>query len=196
MRNAVVADAKSFIRSLVQFPQPGQSYESGLSLKSAAVMKYWGVDSGGLPQVTDCNGAAKIIMARGLMDVITPQTFDALYTSGSVPMKGRSVPISQMKPGDWGYLQNDWDYLTVQPGGPAMGENIIKLVGNDSYFDFPNGALTLAGWTQSLIAAYNIGLADADKITTIPGWLPQYNQFLDVATIAMNVFDLRNKKPG
>jgi hypothetical protein len=163
---------------------------------SRQIMKYWGVGSGGIPQVTDCLGAARIIMARGLMDVIKPQTFDALYESGTVPMKPHDVPISQMRLGDWGYLENDTRYEDRPIDYGYRGEDII-MVGDDSYFGFPRGALSLAAWTKVLIDAFNVNLQPPQRpITDIPGWQPSLNKFLDVATIAMNVFDYRNKKPG
>ena len=130
-------------------------------------------------------------MAKGLIDVITAKEFDALYTSGSVPMKDHEVPISEMKLGDWGYLKNAPDYLDWHPDGGYQGENIIK-VGDDSYFGFPTGPRSLAKWTSDLITAFNTGLPLViERIDTIPGWQSEDNKFLDVATIAMNVFDHR-----
>ena len=197
LRTSVVHAAETFLRRLVQFPGVGVTdWETGQGLKSAAIMKYWGVNTGGNAQITDCLGAGRIIMARALIDVITAKDFDALYTAGSVPMKDHNVPISQMKRGDWGCLLNDERYKDRPVDLGYRGENIIK-VGDDNYFGFPTGPQSLAAWTQTLITEFNNNLQPGEtKISTIPGWCPDENVFLDVATIAMKVFDHRDGKSG
>ena len=129
-------------------------------------------------------------MAKGLIDLIDPTDFDALFTSGTVPMASHDVPISGMKLGDWGYLLNDTRYLDKHEHGGYQGENIIN-VNPGKYFGFPTGPQTLAKWQDDLIAAYNAGLPQADKITSIPGWQAADNQFIDIPKVAMAIFDRR-----
>ncbi len=187
-----------FMRSVVSFPGPGESaVGAGDNLDYDAIMKYWGIGTGGVPpEKVECEGACKIIMVRALIDVIGKGTFNALYTSSTVPMRAHDVPISQMSKGDWGWLLNDPRYQDRPVDYGFAGENIIKL-GNDSYFGFPVGPQSEAAWTQTLIDAFNEDLQPGEtKITALPpgsGWQSDHNTFLDVAEIAMNVFDNRNK---
>lgn len=139
--------------------------------------------------ISDCLGAAYLILAKGLIDTIGSDNFEALYTSRTLPLVYKNVGINELEVGDWGYFKNNEHYLEEHPGGGYMGENFIK-VGEDNYYGFPVGANTEKGWNNALLKEYNNGLPENRRIdpTDVPGYLPNETARFDVAAIAMSMF--------
>lgn len=144
------------------------------------------------PWRVDCLGAARIIMAKGLVQTLKSGEFDKLgYSTSKMNLELKPVAnADQMMNGEWCYFKNDAKYLTKHPGGGYQGENVIK-VSDDKYFGFPIGVNTASGWIQELINAYNSGLPVSEQIHSIPGFLGDINQFFNTVKISQDVIKLR-----
>lgn len=139
--------------------------------------------------VVDCIGAARLVMAKALVDTLLPGEFDNLYRLNTIPYESRKDELT--KKGDRGYIQNDLRYLEKHGRGAGyQGENVIYL-GGGQFWGWPDGNKTFNEWKQFLIKQYNDGLDPSEHISTIPGYLESSHGFLDVAQISEQAFDLR-----
>ena len=144
----------------------------------------------------DCNKAVKLVLAKGLIDVLKRDEFDELgYTYLRMPSADKDGEPEQMLLGDTGFINNYADYLERHPGGDWQGENIVK-VGPGRYWGFgaENRIKSIAGWETELRARYNQGLT-TPRTDRIPGFTKKI-LFLNPARIGMQVFDLRKSKMG
>ena len=144
------------------------------------------------PWDIDCLGAARIMLARGLILTLGPGKFDNLgYTSSTMHVIPRPIATAgEMLIGEWAYFQNDLAYLQKHPGGGYQGENVIK-VSQSEYYGFPGGKKTAQQWVQELINAYDAGLAPSEWINTVPGFLGQANACFDVQAVCADLVKLR-----
>jgi hypothetical protein len=201
IRNNIVTASKNFIPSKYFGCGSGGCTGKyiGSGLNESEVNKFF---TGGAPPWTvDCLGASRIVMARGLILTLKSGEFDKIlhtssnmhYTTSNMALKATHglADISQTKIGDWGYIRNDWNYLSKHPGGAFQGENVIK-VGPSLYWGFgtsqPNR--TYEQWKQELIDAYNFGLAQSEHISSIPGFTGDI-QFFDVIQVSVDVWNHR-----
>jgi RHS repeat-associated protein len=185
MRKNVVSATRSFSAS---FGLPVTLLQGS---GSAEVNQFF---SGRTDVQSDCTGAAYLVEAKGLLDTVGAADFDRLsddgqgYRYNTFPRVARDSALSQLKSGDWTYFRNYDDYPT---GHAWQGENVIK-VGDDQYWGFPKGALSLSAWYSALRNAYN---AEMGRSRTDP--IPGFNRnasFIDVAKVAMGTFDVRKQK--
>lgn len=161
----------------------------GKYLNEAQVNNFF---NGSYPWKIDCLGAARIIMARGLIQTLNGGEFDKLgYTTSNMHLEIREVAnANQMMIGEWCYFKNDNNYPSKHPGGDYRGENVIK-VSSSKFYGFPIGNKTEAGWISELIEEYNYGLPSDQWISSVPGFLGDVNQFLNVTKISLDVWKLR-----
>lgn len=136
-------------------------------------------------------------MWKGLIDILKPGEFDALALRSLSPdetFAHNAVSPDKMFPADMGYIRNHEDYADLFPAGAWRGENVIK-VGPDRYWGFPLGVLSESRWKQELGAAYNTA-ARARRLPTRSEQVPGFDhdaQFFKIPSIAMKVFEHRNK---
>jgi hypothetical protein len=73
-------------------------------------------------------------------------------------------------------------------------ENVITTEGG-SFCGFPFGEKTHEEWKRQLVEEFNNGLSPGtQKATNAVGWVNDRVEFIDVAEIAMRLFDLRKGK--
>jgi hypothetical protein len=161
----------------------------GENLNEAQVNNFF---NGSFPWKIDCLGAARIIMARGLIQTLNGGEFDKLgYTTSNMHLEFRPVAnANQMIIGEWCYFKNDPNYLLKHPGGGYQGENVIK-VSSSEFYGFPIGKNTEAEWISELINEYNYGLPPDQWISSVPGFQGYANEFLNVTKISLDVWKLR-----
>jgi len=144
----------------------------------------------------DCQGAARVTLAKGLLDTIGRENYKALFDSQELPFFNRKESIGGTKVGDWVYFVNDKRYTALVEQNPNKkgiggyrGENVIK-VNTDSYVGYPTqGTRSYKEWNGKLINAFN-AIDPQIQINTIPGYTG-FAQFFEVNVIGMKVFDLR-----
>ena len=81
----------------------------------------------------DCNGAARVAMAMGLIDCLKNGEFAALYqTTTNLPLVlDRTTTMQNTRVGDWLYFANDPGYtVNGKPRGDYPGENVIEVSPN------------------------------------------------------------------
>jgi RHS repeat-associated protein len=165
-------------------------FETGSTVTSQNLNSFYN-SSASPPPCVDCLGAARIILFKGLTDVLGSSLYS---TATSPPMDEPSGNATEAKLGDWGYFENDSTYMSTrnpETSGGYMGENVIKN-GDDSFFGWPLGSKSEQGWLDSLVDAFNDngtkknGVAD---ITSVPGWKADAVKFWDVAGVATDSFN-------
>jgi hypothetical protein len=191
------------------------SKERGRGLNESEVNSFF--KAGSPPWDVDCTGAARIIMARGLILTLKNGEFDKLKHDSSnmhyntsnmnIELKKPVANIGQMKIGDWGYFENHDSYPDKHPCGAYPGENVIK-VSTSKYYGFPSKTpKTYKEWLKKLIDAYNLLPNTCDKndprympkyetkqinsIYDIPGFLADEIKFFDVIQVSVDVWNLR-----
>ncbi|MET0650389.1 MAG: RHS repeat-associated core domain-containing protein [Pyrinomonadaceae bacterium] len=166
---------------------------------ASSVEKYFSPTPFGRP---DCDTATRIVLAKGLLDVVGPAMFNKLgYSDGNLPLVPRFGPSTSMLLGDTAWFPNYGDYLEQAQDNPRdqafQAENVIK-VGAGKFWGFLGGkqynkVLTAAGWRDELRNAY-YRVSGVRRRDNIPGWDNLEIRFLDTATLATQMFEERNKK--
>jgi len=151
------------------------------------------VFSTGVAQKIDCEGMARIVLARGLIMTLGPGMYKQLGFTSAPIVKLTLPELGSLKEGDWAYFANNPLY-PANLGG-YMGENVIK-VAPDFYFAWPDGTKTYNGWIQRLATALQSFYPFA-TVNNVPGYLLNGKPakpvcFLDVLQIATKVFDKRS----
>jgi hypothetical protein len=120
--------------------------------------------------------------------------FDKLgWSEGTLPLLPSTSTAGNMLLGDAAWFPNYGDYLALPGGGGYQAENVIK-VGPNRYWGFvgSNKITSLQGWKKELRERY-VEAGGSKRTDDIPGYESLSTRSLDVATIAMSVFELRNK---
>ena len=165
--------------------------------ETAAINRYFRPKRFRPYQFRDCLIAVYTVYAKGLVDVLRRNEFDALnFQEQSLPfddpINGR---VEEMMRGDYAYFSNYDDYLTKVPSGAYQAENVIKT-GPDRYWGHPSGEKSLLGWYQTLRDEFNRPGGrrfGEQRNSQVPGFDGKIN-FLDVARISMAVFDFRRNQ--
>ena len=188
-----VVSAANYGSKAAEFRSLG--FDSGTGLKEAGVNAVFAAPGSSLPWY-DCLAMVKIVTARGLISTLKAGEFDQIVTNvGDMwdhYMKSRSCSLTAMQKADYGYFENNVNYLDPwHPGGAYSGENVI-MVGTDSYWGFPSGTNSDLGWRTILLNAYNTEGVPPISMNQIPGFTGTA-LFLNVPKIAMKIFDLRTE---
>jgi len=186
-----------------RFPAVGEHFTTGVGLTESGINSFF--DAGIEPQCVDCLGAARIIMAKGLINTLKNEEFNKLgYTASGMNIRYRpAATTNEIMPGDWCYFYNDYTYKYKHPAGPFQGENAIKVAATD-YYGF--GAGKYDQWEKEMIEAYNDPPTKEDEsrkeydpqykekqIDKVPGYTGD-NQFFNVPIISMEVWKLRKSR--
>lgn len=153
---------------------------------------------------SDCNGAIGIVMSKGLIDTASDYEYNQLAIDDIFGiLASKKGTLATMLIGDSGWIQNYDDYLEqVQDNSEDMAafqaENVIKVARGKfwGHIGEPYGrsVKTPTEWETLLREAYN-KIADKKRYDKVPGHDGEV-KFLNVADIAMKLFDIRrrNKK--
>jgi hypothetical protein len=161
------------------------------------VQQFFGANNVG---TIDCLDAINLIFSEGLINTLSTGEFDkAGWSFNALPVTwknpGKRNRLADMLAGDAGYFQN---YTDIPKGWAIQGQNFLK-VGDDSYWGFgfstPSGTLTLSysAWLGQLRSEYTQTFPKRPPHAADP---PGFNgdiRFLDTATIARKLFDVRKK---
>jgi hypothetical protein len=189
-----VVDATGEFRANFWRPADGDVERYTFARTDEATVASYFTASDDRPPVADCLGAARLVMARGLIRTIDKGEFDRVF-GGVLLLEDRKVTRWGLLPGDWAYFQNDKRYPDKHPEGSFQGQNVI-VVSKEGYWGFSEGTKTYKAWIRKLIDEYNFGLDPSEQITQIPGYDQRYTVFFDVPKVAMKLFDDRNKPAG
>jgi hypothetical protein len=149
----------------------------------------------------DCLNAANSVLQKGLLDMIGSNLYDKLDQSYTAMFSSRKGLISSMQNGDLGWFPNYADYLSKVQRFKSQGfqaENVVKI-GQDQFWGFTgvNEVHNQKDWEDELREAYNAPdgqRAGKQRHGRIPGFLrPITIDFLNVANISSQLFDIRNK---
>jgi hypothetical protein len=153
---------------------------------------------------SDCNGAIGIVMSKGLIDSTSTYEYNLLGIDDIFAiLTSRKTTLRNMLVGDSGWIQNYDDYLLEVQDNPEsdaayQAENVIK-VASDKFWghigeSYQQSVKSSAEWEIELRKAYN-KIADKKRNDRIPGHDGEA-KFLNVANIAMRLFDIRLANKG
>lgn len=146
----------------------------------------------------DCIRAVNLIYAKAVLETVGNKTFDAVGFTQNIPSDEpetlKKQSMSNMRPGDRGWIRNFSDYVDKYPNGAWQAENVIKI-DNDLYWGFGDAPpKSETGWKNRLREIYNQELRPEERRNEqVPGFDGDI-VFVDVAQIAEVVFSYRITK--
>ena len=149
---------------------------------------------------SDCNGAIGILMSKGLIDTTSANEYNQLGIDDIFAiLSSKRGTLATMLVGDSGWIQNYNDYLEQAQDDPEnmayQAENVIKVASGKYWghigMPYNKSVKTPYEWEITLREEYN-KIADKKRFDKIPGHDGEV-KFLNVADLAMRLFDIRRQ---